>query len=76
VQVALNIAPNDHRPGGGHIDGHRRGQLAHNTSSILTATTRRMLYFRLGAVGHRDRWASTFTDAFTEYPLVRAAIGS
>jgi hypothetical protein len=35
-----------------------------------------MLYFRLGTVGDRDRWASTFTDAFTEYPLVRAAIGS
>ncbi len=48
--------------------------LAHNTGSNLTASTRRMLYFRLAAVGHRERWASTFTDAFCEFAPVRAAM--
>ncbi len=159
IQVALNIAPYDHRPGGPHIDGHvrqhpdqrapdsftllagifltdetdidqgsvwvwpgshlvhrdlfrargadvlmttgghitmladapalaapvpvlgRRGDLllahfllGHNTGGNLTATTRRMLYYRLGCPDHRTRWSDTFLDPFTEFAPVRRAM--
>jgi hypothetical protein len=33
-----------------------------------------MLYYRLGCPDHRTRWASTFTDAFTEFAPVRRAL--
>ena len=153
IQVALNIPPYSHVPGGPHIDGHRpdepvwsftmlaaiylsdetepgsgnlwvwpgshlghqrvfeergvdalvpasghvdflqppvhvgvsrpvlaqRGDLllahyllGHNTSGNTTDHVRRILYYRLGAEGHRDRWADTFVDVFTEYAPVRA----
>jgi len=48
--------------------------LGHNSGSNLGTQTRRMLYYRLGCPGHRDRWASTFTDAFTEFEPVRRAM--
>ena len=50
--------------------------LGHNTGGNTTDHVRRILYYRLGAEGHRDRWADTFLDAFTEYaPAVRALGG-
>ncbi len=162
IQVALNIPPYDHRPGGPHIDGHvrlhpeqeapysftllagiflsnetaidegsvwvwpgshlvhrdlfhargadilmstgghitmldnppalgapvpvlgRRGDLllahfllGHNTGGNLTRTTRRMLYYRLGAPDHAERWEATFLDPLTEYaPVRRGMMGS
>ena len=156
IQVALNIPPYPHRPGGPHVDGHRPGQerpasftmlaaiylgdesvvdsgnlwvwpgshlaheqlfrdrgtgvlldvsghstlltdppfhlsppvpvlarrgdlllahflLGHNIGGNTTSRTRRILYYRLAAAGHPERWAQTFTDAWSEYAPVRAA---
>lgn len=48
--------------------------LGHNIGGNTTDRVRRILYYRLGAQGHRERWSDTFTDAFTEYePLRRFA---
>lgn len=155
IQLALNIPPYSHRPGGPHIDGHRPHQtepdsftmlaaiflsnesdidsgnlwvwpgshllhqqvfvergpqallpvsghavwldppvhfgtptpvlarrgdlllahflLGHNTGGNTTASTRRILYYRLACPGHRTRWAETFLDPFIEYEPVRIA---
>lgn len=155
IQVALNIPPYPHRPGGPHLDGHRPEQttptsftmlaavflcdesapdsgnlwvwpgshlvheqlfaergptvllatsghthsldsppalgdprpvtarrgdlllahflLGHNIGGNTSPTTRRILYYRLSADGHDQRWADTFLDAFREYPPLRAA---
>jgi len=37
VQVALNLPPYDHRPGGPHLDGHRPGQEKPGTFTMLAA---------------------------------------
>ena len=37
IQVALNIPPRAHRPGGPHIDGHRAAQAHPHTFSMLLA---------------------------------------
>jgi hypothetical protein len=153
IQVAANIPPYPHRPGGPHIDGHRPEQdepgsftmlaavflgdestvdagnlwvwpgshlrhqqlfrelgcrallpvsghaclldppltydppvpvvaqrgdlllahflLGHNTGGNTTDRIRRILYYRLAAEGHRERWADTFVDAFAEYAPLR-----
>lgn len=56
----------------------RRGDLllshflfGHNTGGNTSATTRRILYYRLAAEGHADRWADTFLDPLIEYPSLR-----
>ncbi len=41
--------------------------LGHNASGNETEQMRRMLYFRLSAEGHRERWQQTFLDPLTEY---------
>jgi hypothetical protein len=46
--------------------------LGHNTGGNTSADVRRILYYRLAADGHADRWADTFLDPFTEYPGLRA----
>ena len=45
--------------------------LGHNIGGNMSASTRRILYYRLAAEGHADRWADTFLDPFTEYPSLR-----
>ena len=45
--------------------------LGHNTGGNTSGATRRVLYYRLAAEGHRDRWVDTFLDPFTEYPQLR-----
>ncbi len=37
IQIALNIPPYDHRPGGPHIDGHRPEQAAPLCFTMLAA---------------------------------------
>lgn len=48
--------------------------LGHNKGGNEGSATRRTLYYRLASEGHRDRWADTFVDPWTEYPPVRAAL--
>jgi hypothetical protein len=45
--------------------------LGHNTGGNTSADTRRILYYRLAAEGHAERWNDTFLDPFTEYPSLR-----
>jgi len=153
IQIALNIPPYPHRPGGPHIDGHRPEQteprsftmlaaiflvdesrpdsgnlwvwpgshlvhqrlfaergvgallpvsgqptlltppvafadptpvlarrgdlllahflLGHNIGGNRSDRTRRVVYYRLSADGHADRWSRTFLYVFTEYEPVR-----
>jgi ectoine hydroxylase-related dioxygenase (phytanoyl-CoA dioxygenase family) len=42
--------------------------LGHNSGGNTSADTRRILYYRLAAEGHAERWADTFLDPFMEYP--------
>lgn len=46
--------------------------LAHNQSGNTSSPMRKIVYFRLAAVGHRRRWAATQTDAFLEYAPIRS----
>lgn len=48
--------------------------LAHNQSGNMSGTLRRIVYYRLAAEGHRERWRDTQTDALLEYPAVRAVM--
>lgn len=48
--------------------------LAHNQSGNLWDPLRRIVYYRLAAAGHRQRWAATHTDALLEFAPVRAAL--
>ncbi len=50
--------------------------LAHNQSGNMWDPLRRIIYYRLAAAGHRERWAATQTDALLEYAPVRAALAS
>lgn len=45
--------------------------LGHNIGGNTSADTRMILYYRLAADGHAERWADTFLDPFTEYPSLR-----
>jgi ectoine hydroxylase-related dioxygenase (phytanoyl-CoA dioxygenase family) len=45
--------------------------LGHNKGGNLAPTTRRTIYYRLAASGHRQRWDQTFLDAWTEYPPIK-----
>lgn len=45
--------------------------LGHNIGGNTSDEVRRILYYRLAAEGHRDRWADTFVDPFAEYPSLR-----
>ncbi|HMG40991.1 MAG TPA: phytanoyl-CoA dioxygenase family protein [Acidimicrobiales bacterium] len=45
--------------------------LGHNIGGNTSDTTRRILYYRLAAEGHADRWTDTFLDPLTEYPSLR-----
>lgn len=45
--------------------------LGHNIGGNTRAATRRVLYYRLAADGHGERWADTFRDALTEYPVLQ-----
>jgi hypothetical protein len=47
--------------------------LGHNIGGNTSERTRRVLYYRLAADGHRDRWAETFLDPLIEYPSLRAS---
>jgi ectoine hydroxylase-related dioxygenase (phytanoyl-CoA dioxygenase family) len=48
--------------------------LGHATGANTTDQVRRIVYHRLVAVGHEQRWAETLTDAFAEFaPLRRFA---
>ena len=48
----------------------------HNSSGNETDQMRKIIYFRLSAEGHRDRWRETFLDPLTEYePLRRFDLG-
>jgi ectoine hydroxylase-related dioxygenase (phytanoyl-CoA dioxygenase family) len=49
--------------------------LGHNKGGNTGPHERRTIYYRLAAAGHRERWESTFLDAWTEYEPVRAALG-
>jgi hypothetical protein len=48
--------------------------LAHNQSGNMLNPLRRIVYYRLAAAGHRQRWATTQTDALFEFEPVRAAL--
>ncbi len=48
--------------------------LGHNQSGNMWNPTRRIVYHRLAAEGHRQRWAETMTDALLEFAPVRAAL--
>ena len=45
--------------------------LGHNIGPNTSADTRRILYYRLAAEGHPDRWDRTFLDPLEEYPSLR-----
>lgn len=45
--------------------------LAHNQSGNMWSPLRRIVYYRLAAEGHRERWRETSTDALLEYAPVR-----
>jgi hypothetical protein len=47
--------------------------LAHNQSGNMWNRLRQIVYYRLAATGHRDRWADTQTDALLEYAPVRVS---
>jgi ectoine hydroxylase-related dioxygenase (phytanoyl-CoA dioxygenase family) len=46
--------------------------LAHNQSGNMWDPLRRIVYYRLAAAGHRERWRETHTDVLLEYAPVRA----
>jgi len=48
--------------------------LAHNQSGNMWNPLRSIIYYRLAATGHRERWADTQTDALLEYAPVRASL--
>ena len=48
--------------------------LGHNMGGNTSPSVRRMLYFRLHAEGHRDRWRECVQDVLYEFEPVRAAI--
>jgi len=48
--------------------------LAHNQSGNMWNPLRRIVYYRLTANGHRQRWAETQTNALLEYAPVQAAL--
>jgi ectoine hydroxylase-related dioxygenase (phytanoyl-CoA dioxygenase family) len=48
--------------------------LAHNQSGNMWNPLRRIVYYRLAAAGHRQRWRETHTDALLEFGPVRAAL--
>jgi hypothetical protein len=48
--------------------------LAHNQSGNMWDPLRRIVYYRLATTGHRQRWATTQTDALLEFEPVRAAL--
>lgn len=48
--------------------------LAHNQSGNMWNPLRRIVYYRLAAAGHRQRWATTQTDALLEFEPVRTAL--
>jgi hypothetical protein len=48
--------------------------LAHNQSGNVHIPLRRIAYYRLAAVGHRQRWRDVQTDALLEYAPVREAV--
>lgn len=45
--------------------------LAHNQSGNVWSPIRKIVYYRLAAEGHRERWSEAQTDAFLEYAPVR-----
>jgi hypothetical protein len=45
--------------------------LAHNQSGNMGNPLRRIVYYRLAAEGHRERWRQAQTDALLEYAPVR-----
>lgn len=47
--------------------------LAHNQSGNMWNPMRRIVYYRLAAAGHRERWAETQINALLEYEPVRAS---
>lgn len=49
--------------------------LAHNQSGNMWNPLRRIVYYRLAAAGHRQRWSQTQTDALLEFEPVRIALG-
>lgn len=73
----LNSAPDF---GEGHPVLAERGDLllahyllAHNQSGNMWNPMRRIVYYRLAASGHRERWDATQTNALLEYEPVSAA---
>ncbi len=48
--------------------------LAHNQSGNMWNPLRQIVYYRLAATGHRQRWRATQTDALLEFEPVRAAL--
>ena len=48
--------------------------LAHNQSGNMWNPLRRIIYYRLAADGHRERWRETHTDALLEFEPVRIAL--
>jgi hypothetical protein len=46
--------------------------LAHNQSGNMWNPLRRIVYYRLAAAGHRERWQQTQRDALLEFAPVRA----
>ena len=45
--------------------------LGHNKGGNTSGTTRRTIYYRLAATGHRSRWEQAIADPWLEYPAVR-----
>ena len=48
--------------------------LGHATGANTSDHVRRVVYHRIVAEGHEDRWASTLTDAFHEFEPVRGTL--
>lgn len=48
--------------------------LAHNQSGNMWNPMRKIVYYRLAADGHRERWADTQIDALLEYEPVRRVL--
>lgn len=49
--------------------------LGHNMGGNLSASVRRVVYFRLQSQGHASRWRQCAQDPLLEFAPVRSAVG-
>ena len=52
-----------------------RSTTSRSQQASMVGSLRRIVYYRLAATGHRERWRQTQTDALLEFEPVRRALG-